>query len=224
MEWGREEEKDKEKAEVNEVAVGVRLKDGKRGRILCVRADATGKIGSKVCYIRSWLYYSTKGVIFVQLATLFETINLSLSSPALEPSILRESKAYLFLLPQNISSREKIVGCVIAQRIKTAMSIASADSSPDTPLISVDTSTGLYCHPAPLPTYLGIPRLFVSSSHRRRGIATHLLTAAAATFLHGCPLDPAKGEIAFTQPTGDGRALMNAWGKGGVRIYDEGVK
>jgi N-acetyltransferase len=53
MEWGREEEKDKDKAEVTEVAVGVRLKDAKRGRILSVRADATGKIGSKVRWIGS---------------------------------------------------------------------------------------------------------------------------------------------------------------------------
>jgi N-acetyltransferase len=104
------------------------------------------------------------------------------------------------------------------------MSIASADStglSSDTTLVSVDATAGLYCHPQLLPTPLGIPRLFVPSSHRRQGIATHLLTAAAATFVHGCPLDPARGEVAFTQPTGAGRAVMNEWGKGGVRVYDE---
>ena len=68
---------------------------------------------------------------------------------------------------------------------------------------------------------MGIPRLFVSSEHRRLGIASRLLSAAAATFIHGCPLNPARGHIAFTQPTGAGKAVLEAWGKGGVRIYEE---
>lgn len=48
MEWGREEEKEKLKAGVEEVASGVKLKDGRKGRIICFRADVGGKIGSKV--------------------------------------------------------------------------------------------------------------------------------------------------------------------------------
>jgi N-acetyltransferase len=48
---------------------------------------------------------------------------------------------------------------------------------------------------------MGMSRLFVSSSHHHMGIAHSLLDAAAATFLHGCPLDPKKGQVAFSQPT-----------------------
>lgn len=48
MEWGREEEKERGKAGVEEVESGVRLKDGRRGRIICFRADVGGRIGSKV--------------------------------------------------------------------------------------------------------------------------------------------------------------------------------
>ena len=48
MEWGREEEKERGKAGVEEVENGVRLKDGRRGRIICFRADVGGRIGSKV--------------------------------------------------------------------------------------------------------------------------------------------------------------------------------
>lgn len=48
MEWGREEEKEMIKAGVVEVASGVKLRDGKKGRIICFRADVGGKIGSKV--------------------------------------------------------------------------------------------------------------------------------------------------------------------------------
>lgn len=88
-------------------------------------------------------------------------------------------------------------------------------------LIPVDASSNLYVHPTPLPTPMGIPRLFVSSSHRRLGIASRLLSVAAESFILGCPLDPAKGEVAFTQPTGAGKAVLEKWGKGGVRIYEE---
>jgi N-acetyltransferase len=88
-------------------------------------------------------------------------------------------------------------------------------------LVVVDSGTGLFCHPDPLPTPMGIPRLFVPSTYRRRGIANALLDAAAANFIHGCTLDPRKGQVAFTQPTGDGKALMVKWGGGGVRIYEE---
>ncbi|KAJ7184274.1 hypothetical protein C8R46DRAFT_883543 [Mycena filopes] len=222
MEWGREEEKEQVKAGVVEVASAVKLKDGKKGRIICFKADVGGKIGSKI-------------------STLLNTINIALSSPPLTPSILQVSKVYLFLTPSITSTlREKIVGCVIAQHISTAMAIATSAEcvsaceppsssppstepapSPTSKLVAVDTTSGIFCHPAALPTPLGIPRLFVSSTHRRQGVASHLLTAAAQTFVFGCPLDPRKGQVAFTQPTGDGSAVMHRWGGGGVRIYEE---
>lgn len=63
--------------------------------------------------------------------------------------------------------------------------------------------------------------MFVSSSHRRQGIASHLLSSVASTFIRGCALDPSKGEIAFTQPTGAGKGVIENWGKGGARIYQE---
>ncbi|KAG6864972.1 hypothetical protein C0991_005879 [Blastosporella zonata] len=212
LEWGREEEKEMVKGGVMQVATNVRLKDGKKGRIIYFKADAGGKIGQK-------------------LSSLLETINLTLSSPPLTPEILHDSKAYLFLIPSLTSTnREKIAGCVIAQRITTAMAIASSaeceeakqatSETPATPLIAVDSSTGLFCHPKQLSTPLGISRLFVPSTHRRQGVARHLLSAAAETFIHGCPLDPRKGQVAFTQPTGDGHAVMTGWGGGGVRIYE----
>ncbi|KAF8899827.1 hypothetical protein CPB84DRAFT_1680939, partial [Gymnopilus junonius] len=172
--------------------------------------DVGGKLGSK-------------------LGTLLHTVNLSLSAPALPSPVLKSSKAYLFLLPHETQAhRERIVGCIIAQHISTAMEIVlpplsskSSDSSEILSAIPVDTSTGLFCSPTPLPTPMGISRLFVSSSHRRLGIARALLDAAAATFVHGCPLDPALGQVAFTQPTSMGQAVMKSWGKGGVRVYEE---
>jgi len=68
---------------------------------------------------------------------------------------------------------------------------------------------------------MGISRVFVAKDCRRLGIARTLLDAACRTFLHGCTLNPAKGQIAFSQPTGDGQKLMESWGKGNIRIYEE---
>lgn len=48
MEWGKEEEREVMKANVQEVISGVGLKGGKQGRIICFKADVGGKIGSKV--------------------------------------------------------------------------------------------------------------------------------------------------------------------------------
>ena len=162
---------------------------------------------------------------------LLETISLNLSSPPLSDDILRVSKLYLFLLPTSgTSTRETIAVCVVAQQIETAMAIAPpSDSESTTPqsspsttdLVVVDTDTGLHCLPAPLPTSMGIPRLFVPTTYRRVGIARKLLDAAAHTFIHGCKLDPRAGDVAFTQPTQSGRAVMENWGGASVRIYQE---
>jgi N-acetyltransferase len=48
MEWGREEERECTKAGVTEVATGLKLKSGIRGRIISFRTDVGGRIGSKV--------------------------------------------------------------------------------------------------------------------------------------------------------------------------------
>ncbi len=47
MEWGREEERESTKAGVINVATGLKLKSGARGRIIHFKADVGGKIGSK---------------------------------------------------------------------------------------------------------------------------------------------------------------------------------
>jgi N-acetyltransferase len=48
MEWGREEEREAEKAGVEEIQAAVKLKDGKKGRIIYFKANVGGRIGSKV--------------------------------------------------------------------------------------------------------------------------------------------------------------------------------
>lgn len=233
MEWGRDEEKDKTRgseSSVVEVASDIKLKGTKKaGRVICFPANIGGKPGAKVFGLR-WQRCSSLSDPIQKLGLLLQTVNLSLSAPALPESVLQRCKAYLFLLPHETHShRERIVGCVIAQHISTAMAVMPSPSS--LPLadnssealapVTVDSETNLFCSPIQLPTPMGIPRLFVPSSHRRLGIAHALLDAAAATFIYGCPLDPRSGQVAFSQPTGMGQAVMKSWGKGGVRVFEE---
>ena len=132
-------------------------------------------------------------------------MDLALSALPLSSSEIQVYKVYLFLLPYDkIAHRERIIGCVIAQRISRAMAIMPIPSPVDNPdttsiscLVPIGPSGNLFCDPTLLPTPMGIPRLFIASTHRRLGIARHLLTVAARTFIHGCPLDPEKGEICF---------------------------
>jgi len=49
IQWRRDEERAATEVKVSEIATGVKLKDGKSGRIISVNADVGGKIGSKVC-------------------------------------------------------------------------------------------------------------------------------------------------------------------------------
>ncbi|KAG8985148.1 hypothetical protein FRB90_004908 [Tulasnella sp. 427] len=211
MEWSKEDKN----ASVQIVESAVKLKDGSKGRIICFKADAKGKLRAK-------------------MTTLLQTIDLALSAQSLTETTLAESKIYVFLLGSPESSREKIVGCVVASRINTAMRVVPADSlsscSTEHPssstkrndLVWVDIADGgIFCDPKPLPTPMGIHRVFVSAEHRHQGIACALLSAAAKTFIYRCPLDPTKGEVAFSQPTSAGRGVMMRWGKGGVRIFEE---
>ncbi|KAJ1307727.1 hypothetical protein OPQ81_001815 [Rhizoctonia solani] len=200
------------------------LPNGEVGRIVRIRCNVTkGKLGQKV-------------------AILLSTINKALSAPSMPESSLHSSKAYVMIVPgsspkprtknkplANRSNVERIVGCVITTHITSAMRIVdnselkSSDiSKSDLVCVDIDDSRGnVYCDPKPIPATLGIPRLFVVPSHRRQGIAQALLNAAARTAIWGCPLDPASGQIAFSQPTASGRAVMKAWGGHNIHIYDE---
>lgn len=199
LDWGRDEDKDAVRAGVQTIDAAAALRSGIDGRIVACRADiAGGKVGSKV-------------------ASLMEMINTVLAAPPLSARALANTKLYLFLVQPKGAAREQIAGCVLAQRISTALAVipdGSGEQQPGGMLVH-----GLYCAPSPLPTALGIPRVFVPLAYRRKGVAHALLRAAARTAIHGCALDPRKGEIAFSQPTGAGRQLMNAFGV--TRVYEE---
>ncbi|EJU00240.1 hypothetical protein DACRYDRAFT_68483, partial [Dacryopinax primogenitus] len=210
IEWSRGEEVSKG---VEVIEEGVMVGKGKtktKGRVLAFEGSCSGKVKSK-------------------LNTLLETINTELSAPSLSDTALASSKIFIFVLPSGTSKKEKVVGCVLAQRIDTAMRVVTrSDIIEDnrttegrTIMIDSDESGGLYCDPTPLPTPLGVSRLWTSAQHRKKGIATVLLDAACRRTVYGCELDPRAGHVAFSQPTTSGRAVMMRWGKGGCRIFTE---
>ncbi|CAE6465935.1 unnamed protein product [Rhizoctonia solani] len=229
LEWSREE-RTLEKPlgsgspDVEVVEERCVLPNGDVGRIVRIRCDVVkGKLGQKVTILLS-------------------TVNKALSAPPLPESSLNSSKAYVMIIPGSSSkmgtknkplakrpNADRIVGCVITTHITTAMRVIDSSklempgiSKSDLVCVDIDDSRGnVYCDPKPIPATLGIPRLFVVPSHRRQGIAQALLNAAAKTAIWGCPLEPASGQIAFSQPTASGRAVMKAWGGRDIHIYDE---
>ncbi|CAE6375527.1 unnamed protein product [Rhizoctonia solani] len=228
MEWSREE-RTLEKplgsgtSDVETVEERCVLPNGEVGRIVRIRCDVTkGRLGQKV-------------------TVLLSTVNKALSAPSLPDSGLSSSKAYVMIVParsklgnkNKASSKrpnaERIVGCVITTHITSAMRVIDSSelessdiSKSNLVCVDIDDSSGnVYCDPTPTPATLGIPRLFVIPCHRRQGIAQALLNAAARTAVWGCPLDPAGGQIAFSQPTASGHAIMKAWGGHNIHIYDE---
>ncbi|CAE6452719.1 unnamed protein product [Rhizoctonia solani] len=232
MEWSRDE-RSLEKplgagiSDVELVEEHCALAEGVVGRILRIRCDTTkGKLGQKV-------------------TTLLSTINKVLSAPPLPDPSLKLSKAYVMVVPtkgpKSLGSKskdeasakrhksERIVGCVITTPIAKAMRIVDNNeleisNAPKSNLVCVDIGNSggnVYCDPSPVPATLGIPRLFVVPSHRRQGIARALLDAAAKTAIWGCSLNPNSGQIAFSQPTASGHAIMKSWGGPNMRIYEE---
>jgi N-acetyltransferase len=73
--------------------------------------------------------------------------------------------------------------------------------------------------PKPLPTNLGIHRLFTVPSYRGHNLAQALLDTACKHTIYGLPLSPGSGQIAFSQPTDSGRRMMERWGGGAVRVF-----
>lgn len=151
LEWGKEEEREADKAGVRVIEDLLRFKDVNGhifARIISVPADVGGKISAKVSSSRfARMNPNVPLIIYEQLSNLFYTINLSLSAPSLTPEVLKASKAYLFLLPVPNTTRERIVGCVIAQRIVSAMNVIPEPSKENERCFSeaIHVDGGMYC-------------------------------------------------------------------------------
>ncbi|KAK7529963.1 ESCO1/2 acetyl-transferase-domain-containing protein [Phyllosticta citribraziliensis] len=128
----------------------------------------------------------------------------------------------------------KCIGLCLAERISSAQYHYHHDDddvkpSTTTQIPSQPTIPPPLSHPTPasttlpspspqVPTHLGISRIWTSSSHRRAGVGSALLDAAARCFVYGYGAPPVpRDRVAFSQPTDMGRRLGVRWvgGEGG---------
>ncbi|KAK6907203.1 hypothetical protein I203_101193 [Kwoniella mangroviensis CBS 8507] len=180
-----------------------------------------------------------------KLDEILSTVDRVLSSPPLPQAILERCKVFLFVtsspppasstkrqkLDSSISikvvQRERVVGVVVAQGIKWAMRVLKdgeqlqCEGAEKERKVVVESGGfgSVTCDPAPLPTPLGIHRLYISPSYRSNNLSYHLLNASCSNTVYGCTFDPTVGDVAFSQPTQSGRAVMERWGQGGIRVF-----
>ncbi|KAK4760273.1 hypothetical protein SAY87_005166 [Trapa incisa] len=67
-------------------------------------------------------------------------------------------------------------------------------------------SGAIYCEEDPIPAVCGVRAIWVSPSHRRKHIATHLLDAVRRSFCKGGVIE--HSQLAFSQPTSAGKATL----------------
>ncbi|KAF9951431.1 N-acetyltransferase esco2 [Mortierella alpina] len=88
----------------------------------------------------------------------------------------------------------------------------TADSSVDSRGYEVGDdaeSSAIFCSTVPQPAICGINRIWVSRHCRRQKIASRMLDAVRNRFIYACKLD--RKDLAFSQPTGDGKALAKQY-------------
>ncbi|GAA5952489.1 hypothetical protein JCM21900_005326 [Sporobolomyces salmonicolor] len=174
-----------------------------------------GKEGGKVLMVD---YPTAEASVRRKLKDVLDTIDTELSSISLTPSQLAESKLFLFVTPQR-----KVVACAVVQRIGAAFQVVRSakeardgeeDGRPSTDLLRFGEDQGaIFCSPTPLPTLLGVQRIWTSTSSRRHGLATLLLDQMASCYIYGFPISHERRsvDVAFSQPTGKGQELARRW-------------
>ncbi|GAA5911437.1 hypothetical protein JCM5296_004734 [Sporobolomyces johnsonii] len=174
-----------------------------------------GKEGGKVLMVD---YPTAEASVKRKLRDVLDTIDTELSSTSLTPSQLAESKLFLFVTPQR-----KIVACAVVQRIGAAYQVVCSakearegedGAKPSTDLLRFGEDQGaIFCSPTPLPTLLGVQRIWTSTSSRRHGLATLLLNQMASRYIYGFPISHERRsvDVAFSQPTGKGQELARRW-------------
>ena len=138
------------------------------------------------------------------------TMNTALGSPApsdeTDGSLLLNEGETLLLCAHERSGT--VYGAVIAKKISNARSL----------VVGGDDEVVRCCGPLK-PATAGIEKIFVYEKHRRKGVATRLIDAVRSSLVYGylVPLE----ELAFTQPTRDGRALFSKYcGTKSFLVYD----
>ncbi|BGP39019.1 hypothetical protein JCM10449v2_002957 [Rhodotorula kratochvilovae] len=185
--------------------------EGRGVTVLDEAADWGDKRAGRVLMVD---YPATDAPLRRKLKDVLETIDTELSSTALTPDQLALAKIFLFVTPQR-----KVIACAVVQRISAAYQVVREKKGgeaeePSKDLLRFGEDQGaIFCSPTPLPTLLGIQRIWTSTSARRHGLASRLLDFAAAKYVYGSPIarERRAADFAFSQPTGKGQKLARAW-------------
>ncbi|CAN9507495.1 unnamed protein product [Ophioblennius macclurei] len=117
-----------------------------------------------------------------------------------------QAKTYLF-----INTERMVVGCLVAEPIRQAYRVLEQpDQHKDmTKDDFMERHRAWCCSTIPEQALCGISRIWVFSLARRRGIATRMLDTVRNSFMYGSHL--AKEEIAFSDPTPDGKQFATKY-------------
>ncbi|KAF3479853.1 uncharacterized protein GIQ15_06829 [Arthroderma uncinatum] len=159
-----------------------------------------------------------------QARRVLEVANTDLGAADIEDSILwgkvegkdggEEADRFKFFLHMKDS---KCVGLALAERIWEAHGITT---SPSKRITSSPTSisSSLTLTKETYPALVGISRIWTSRSSRRKGIALDLLDCVVSNYFYG--MEMARTQVAFSQPTESGCALMKTfYGDSDWRVY-----
>ncbi|KAI7822823.1 ESCO1/2 acetyl-transferase-domain-containing protein [Kickxella alabastrina] len=131
--------------------------------------------------------------------------NEHLGSVKLDIEDLAKQQRKIFLY---VSPRGYVEGCVLAELIDSARRLVPG------------SNTAVECSDDVHPAVCGISRIWVAPEARRGGIALRMIEAVRARFVYGRPV--AFKEMAFTQPTADGRVLAErVFGRSDFLVYAE---
>ncbi|GAA6005061.1 hypothetical protein JCM10207_008498 [Rhodosporidiobolus poonsookiae] len=197
--------------------------DGRGVTVLDDAAEWAGKEGGRVLMVD---YPVADAATKRKLKDVLETIDTELSSTSLTAAQLAQSKIFLFVTPQR-----KVVAAAVVQRLKVAYEVVTTkkeeeqeeDVKPVEGLLRFGEDQGaIFCSPTPLPTLLGVQRIWTSTSSRRSGLASLLLDHVARKYIYGSAIPPSRRatDFAFSQPTGKGQKLARAWtGSEAFRVF-----
>ncbi|KAM5437071.1 hypothetical protein MferCBS31731_005726 [Microsporum ferrugineum] len=159
-----------------------------------------------------------------QARRVLEVVNTDLGAADIEDGLLwgkveskeggEEADRFKFFLHMKDS---KCVGLALAERIWEAHGVTS-NPSKRIPASPTSVSCSLSLTKETYPALVGISRIWTSRSSRRKGIALDLLDCVVSNYFYG--MEMARTQVAFSQPTESGCALMKAfYGDNDWRIY-----
>ncbi|MCJ1442521.1 MAG: N-acetyltransferase O1 (Establishment of cohesion protein 1) [Stictis urceolatum] len=124
-------------------------------------------------------------------------------------------KVFLYL------AGDKCVGLCLAERIRHAEKVLKREEEKGEEIRPGARSSCVRTETSIEPMLLGISRVWVSKSHRRKGIAQTLLDSARNNFFFGIQVP--KKMVAFSQPTESGGYLAESWygEEAGWHVYRE---